>query len=203
MPLAGSPMQPDADPQATPTERHADLDVVRRALAGDPDASEQLIRWLERLPAMIRVRADSTGLDEDRLADVIQEGLATAWRRIESFEGRSSFATWLYGIGSNQVLKALEADYRRQREAGGVALDEFAGAAPEEPDGDEVALVVAALDGLDPVCREVVRLKHYDSLTFEEIGDRRDLPVGSVKSIYYRGLSKLRARLSGYRRTTQ
>jgi RNA polymerase sigma-70 factor (ECF subfamily) len=181
-----------------PEQRHPDLPLVRAALAGDARAGEQLIQRLGCVPHILHAKNAQVGgpFGADELRDLTQDTLEIVWRKLSSYEGRSSLETWVYAYCQHQLMNAVRTKRRRQapfRQVDvEVLLDPRASDLEREHDFEELR---RGLDALDPRQADVIRLKHFDQLTLEQIAARLDMPVNTVKTHYYRGLSKLRERL--------
>ncbi|WP_460399384.1 RNA polymerase sigma factor [Actinophytocola sediminis] len=116
--------------------------------------------------------------------EILQDTLLAVWRGAASFAGRSQVRTWLYGVARRQAHNRLRAT--RPVEAG---LDEVAELSAAEPGPEELALasvererVLAAIDQLSLVHREVVLLTFIGELSQVEIAVVVGVPVGTVKS---------------------
>lgn len=189
-------------PPSDSSEQHArDLELVRAARGDDPGAAQELAERLACVPAMVRGRNRRLGapLREEELAEVIQDVLLTVWRRLDSFGGRSRVETWVYGFVVHLVHRRVERERSRPRrldpEAGGLELEVHDD--PPEPE-DEYRVVHDKLAAIGPPGADIIRLKHFDQLTFEQIGDELDMPVNTVKTRYYRSVERLRALLTPY-----
>lgn len=171
-----------------------DLSVIRAALAGKGAAVERLVDRLACIPPMVRARHRRLGgpLGPSELEDVIQDVLTAVWGKLDRFEGRSSLESWLYGFCVRELLKTLERRRRGPRTEG-VEEDSLPPTAASGPRPEtEYERLHATLERLGPPAEEVIRLKHFAALSFDEIGRRLDLPAGTVKTQYYRGVAKLR-----------
>lgn len=194
-------LRPDAATQMLPLRQfapaprtsHADLQVVRSAMADDSRAKEQLATELAALPAMLRVKNLRLGspLRPHELDDVVQNTLLAILRKLATFDGRGALLRWAYGIGVIELLRALER--RRRRREQDHASEPVVPEAEPTVDRERVA---AALATLDPDDRNVVEQKHFAAATFEEIAARTGEPISTVKSRYYRALQRLRTRLT-------
>jgi RNA polymerase sigma-70 factor (ECF subfamily) len=115
----------DATPATPPLAGLAEDEVVERAKRGGLEAFEELVeRHGDRLYRMaVRLLRD-----EDDAKEAMQEGLLSAWRRLDQFEGKARFGSWLYRIVANAALMALRTKRRHPSvsldEAGEEALDE-------------------------------------------------------------------------------
>lgn len=175
-----------------------DVELVRSAIAGDPDARRSLVERAECARSMIASRNARLGspLGESELEDVFQETVLAMWSKLDRF-GYGSLEAWLYRISTLELLSRLRKLRRRP------ALIEDVGAAPPEettPGPDlqlfEVERVYRGLDTLGPPESDVIRMKLLEDITFEEAAQRLGEPTNTVKARYYRGLRKLRGILS-------
>jgi RNA polymerase sigma-70 factor (ECF subfamily) len=161
----------------------------------------------ESLRALYRRYADElygfaySALGDRGLADeLVQDVFTRVWRHAGDYDpSRASFRTWLYAIARNVIV-----DFRRRAS---VRPRLAAHEPPVAQDEDEKTLdaaleqaalrwqVAAALERLSPEHREVVRLAHFDALTFREIAQLTGLPLGTVKSRAYYALRNLRLAL--------
>ena len=178
-----------------------DEELVASSLAGDRSAFDLLVlRWDRKIQGAIYRLIGS----EEEARDLCQEAFLKAYRGLGAFKGEARFSSWLYQIALNLCRDRM----RRRRGRTFVSLDalEADGQAPVLRD-DTTALdlalardlqhrVKAAVLALPEEQREVIVLKEYEGLTFQQIADVLDLPVSTVKTRLYRGLDKLKERLS-------
>lgn len=197
----------EATPARHEAERDQDLAAVRRCLSGDRAAFGQIVaRWQDRIyGAVYRMTGDA----EDA-RDVAQETFLRAWASLRTFEGDAAFGTWLYSIALNQVRTEMR---RRaaQKRGSPVSLDAPAGDSDHGPDPaspaaapedvacarEDVALLRRAVAALDEDSREVIVLREYQGLSYEEIAAAVGIPVGTVRSRLFRAREELRRRLEG------
>jgi len=136
--------------------------------------------------------------------DAVQETLLGAYRQIRSFEGRSSFKTWLSRILVNQMARQRRS--KRVREA--VKPVDFSDASKailkglERPDGttdSEIRMdVMAALSGMTVEFREVIVLREMEGLSYAEIANVLGVPRGTVESRLHRARAELKELLKEY-----
>ena len=181
--------------------------LVERAVAGDQRAFELLVvkyqRRIERLIArMVR--------DVDLIEDIAQETFIRAWRALHQFRGDAQFYTWLYRIAVNTAKKTL-LDLKRHPSAaaspgaGGEEEDETSWrenepSTHETPESAfaarEIALAVnAAMDALPEDLRQAVTLREIEGLSYEEIAEAMDCPIGTVRSRIFRAREAISARV--------
>jgi len=185
------------EPRDRPPGAGGDLELVRGALAGKRDEVRAFLARMHCVPRMIAAHNEKLGrpLADDELEDVVQETLVAIWRKLERFDQRAALETWVYPFCFYEFMRRL----RSKRSLPRLLEDAPAGAhepiAPEEVSLLEFEHVLAGLDALEPELAEVLRLKHLEDLTFEEIGRRLAISPNTAKTRHYRGLEKLRKRL--------
>jgi len=186
-----------------PPRHHAegtDEQLASAAANGEREAMEVLLR--RHQDRVYRLCRRLCGNDADAL-DATQEALITIARRIDRFDGRSAFTTWLYRVATNACLDELR---RRRRRPSTGRVDDVATTlsgnvdGPTAPDpGDVVtrgADLDAALAQLRTEFRTAVVLRDVAGLDYAEIAEVLDLPAGTVRSRISRGRGQL-ARLLG------
>lgn len=185
----------------------ADALLVERVKRGDVRAFEMLVvkyqRRIERLIGrMVR--------DTDLVQDIAQESFIRAYRAIPQFRGDSAFYTWLYRIAVNTAKKALS-DMKRDplvfESARSVSEDgeETSRAENELTDGEtpeallatkEIgAAVNAAIEALSEDLRQAITLREIEGLSYEEIAEAMNCPIGTVRSRIFRAREAIAARL--------
>jgi RNA polymerase sigma-70 factor (ECF subfamily) len=190
------------------TSPEADALLVERAQRGDTRAFEMLVvkyqRRIERLIGrMVR--------DVDLVQDIAQESFIRAYRALPQFRGDSAFYTWLYRIAVNTAKKAL-VDLKRDPVVTETSLtsatddgDETSRAENELTDGEtpeallasrEIAAAVnAAIEALSEDLRQAITLREIEGLSYEEIADVMNCPIGTVRSRIFRAREAIAARL--------
>ena len=194
------PMCVDTTPAAR--SAHArDLDLVRRACGDDPWAGQELADRLSCVPAMVRARHRKLGapLSDEELKDVVQDTLVTVLSRLESFEGRSSLETWAYGFVVRELYKGFDRLRRRPRRVEW-SDERSAGLVDESHTArrDDYSVVHDTIHSIGPPGSEIIRLKHFQLMTFEEIAEELEMPLGTVKTRYYRSVERLRVLLRSH-----
>lgn len=185
----------------------ADRELVDRARQGDVRAFEMLVvkyrRRIERLIGrMVR--------DSDLVQDVAQETFIRAYRAMPQFRGDSAFYTWLYRIAVNTAKKALVELKRdplvtESARGGRDEDDETSRVENELSDGEtpeavlaskEIAATVnAAIDALSDDLRQAVTLREIEGLSYEEIADVMNCPIGTVRSRIFRAREAIAIKL--------
>ena len=190
------------------TAEDVDLQLVERAKRGDNKAFEMLVvkyqRRIERLIArMVR--------DVDLVQDIAQETFIRAYRAMPQFRGESAFYTWLYRIAVNTAKKALgelKRDLLVTESARAGTNDdddetsrvERALTDGETPEGllasKEIAQAVnAAMEALSPDLRQAITLREIEGLSYEEIAELMNCPIGTVRSRIFRAREAIALRL--------
>jgi RNA polymerase sigma-70 factor, ECF subfamily len=180
-----------------------DEQLVERALAGDGDAFGEVVRRWER--KIYALAYGILGSVEDA-RDASQETFIAAYRNLHGFRGEAKVSSWLHRIAVNQCISRQ----RRARVRAETGLEdelESAGegflSAGESParatESKQRALAVRrAVASLPEELREVVLMKEFEELTFQEIADALQVPLSTVKSRLYTALRQLRLRLEKF-----
>ena len=188
-------------------EPDADRLLVERVQRGDKHAFEMLVvkyqRRIERLIGRL-VR------DPHLVQDVAQETFIRAYRALPQFRGESAFYTWLYRIAVNSAKKALT-DMKRDPLA-------MQGAMAVSEDGEEIsrieneltdaatpeavlaskeiaAAVNTAVDELSEDLRQAITLREIEGLSYDEISDAMNCPIGTVRSRIFRAREAIAEKL--------
>jgi RNA polymerase sigma-70 factor (ECF subfamily) len=128
--------------------------------------------------------------------DLSQDTLVVALQRLPWYRGRSPLEAWVYRICGFEFLNALRKKQRRERLSDrDLTRDPGAGAAAGGSPW-QFEEVYRALERLAPPEAEVVRLKHFEDLTFREIGETLAVSESTVKTRYYKALALLQSWLS-------
>ena len=169
--------------------------LLARASSGDRPAFTELVRRHQG-----RVRSLLLRLCSDRTLadDLAQEVFLRAFRGLVGFEGRSSFGTWVYRIAYNVFLNHRA----RSRELWSLPEDyETRAAAPEDAmsagRADLRRDLKGAIDALDDRYRAVVVLYYVHEVSYPEIAEILDLPLGTVKTHLHRAKRLLRRAMNG------
>jgi RNA polymerase sigma-70 factor, ECF subfamily len=185
----------------------ADAPLVERVKLGDVKAFEMLVvkyqRRIERLIGrMVR--------DVDLVPDIAQETFVRAYRAIPQFRGESAFYTWLYRIAVNTAKKAL-VELKRDPTVSESTLaareddEETSRVENELSDGETpdavlaskqvAAAVNAAIEALSEDLRQAITLREIEGLSYEEIAELMNCPIGTVRSRIFRAREAIALRL--------
>ncbi len=185
------------------SDRELDQVLVERAQRGDKRAFELLVikyhRKLGRLLSrMVR--------DAAEVEDITQETFIKAYRALPQFRGESAFYTWLYRIGVNTAKNYLVARKRQP-----VSSDVLAEDAENYEEGDilrdvatpdaelqtkQIAQAVnAAVDALPEELRTAITLREIEGMSYEEIAQFMNCPIGTVRSRIFRAREAIAERI--------
>ena len=190
-------------------ERQPDVDalLVQRAKEGEVRAFEMLVvkyqRRIERLISrMVR--------DSDLVQDIAQETFIRAYRALPNFRGDAAFYTWLYRIAVNSAKKALS-DMKRDplvsesslhssnedEETSRVENELTDGSTPEAVlASKEIATAVnSAVEALSEDLRQAITLREIEGLSYEEIAEYMNCPIGTVRSRIFRAREAIALKL--------
>ena len=185
----------------------ADAPLIERVKAGDVKAFEMLVvkyqRRIERLIGrMVR--------DVDLVPDIAQETFIRAYRAIPKFRGDSAFYTWLYRIAVNTAKKALMELKRdplvsESARAAREDEDETSRVENELSDGETPEAILAskqiaaavnfAIEALSDDLRQAITLREIEGLSYEEIAEAMNCPIGTVRSRIFRAREAIALRL--------
>jgi RNA polymerase sigma-70 factor (ECF subfamily) len=191
------------------TAELTDKQLVAKVQKGDSRAFDLLVmKYQHKIMGLISRYVH----DADEVQDVAQEAFIKAYRALPRFRGDSAFYTWLYRIAINTAKNHLVSRSRRPPgsdvevedaehfEAGGALRD------IETPEtalfGAELkAVIEGAIAELPDDLRAAVTLREFDGLSYEDIAEVMDCPVGTVRSRIFRAReaidAKVRVQLEG------
>jgi RNA polymerase sigma-70 factor (ECF subfamily) len=200
-------MSAETPPTPPPAASDSDAMLVERTVAGDQKAFELLvIKYQRRIQRLIgrMVR------DVDLVEDIAQETFIRAYRALAQFRGEAQFYTWLYRIAVNTAKKTLM-DFKRDPTVAEAALrssnDDDETYRPEsEPISHETpdtvlaakqisAVVNAAMEALPEDLRQAVTLREIEGLSYEEIAEAMNCPIGTVRSRIFRAREAISAKV--------
>jgi RNA polymerase sigma-70 factor (ECF subfamily) len=184
-------------------ERSIDQALVEQVQAGDKQAFDVLVlKYQNKIIQLVNRYVH----DADEARDVAQEAFIKAYRAIGRFRGDSAFYTWLYRIAINTAKNYLVASGRRpprsdidaqdaEQYEGATGLKEYA--TPERLLlKDEIQEAIAtAIDELPDDLRTAITLRELEGLSYEEIAQTMDCPIGTVRSRIFRARDAIDTRL--------
>lgn len=183
----------------------SDAELVRRCLSGDQRACRDLVRRYERPVYSVLMRVVRRSEDAE---DLVQETFVKVFRALDRYDPERSFAAWIFTIASRLAI-----DQFRRRRIQTVSLNysepgsneertmdvEDTGLKPDEitSNAEEEVRTSELIDSLPEHYRIVVLLRHQQDLSYEEISEALNLPLGTVKARIHRARALLKDRIQG------
>jgi RNA polymerase sigma-70 factor, ECF subfamily len=175
-------------------EQDLDQDLVERVQKGDKRAFDLLVRKYQHKVIGVISRYIS---DWSECQDVAQETFIRAYRAIQSFRGDSQFYTWVYKIATNTAKNHLVSQGRRPptddvsiddavQLDGGARLKDRATPEHELLRQEIEQTVFAAVEELPEDLKTAITLREVDGLSYEEIAETMNCPIGTVRSRIFR-----------------
>jgi RNA polymerase sigma-70 factor (ECF subfamily) len=174
-----------------------DLDLASRVVRRDGSALEQFIGRMQCVPRFVASGNSRLGrmLGPEGLEDLVQDVLAVVWRKLPEYRGDAALETWVFQICEFELRNAL----RRHASRRAASLDEVGEANASPPRlvacAEAADTLQVAMQRLDTTESMILRLKHFEGLTFEEMAARLASSPNTIKTRYYRALEKLRQEL--------
>lgn len=162
--------------------------LIDKCKNGDKEAFNELVkRYSSRCYAYFYRLTGKTHLSEELLSDLFMRLI----KKIHSFQG-GSFEKWLFTVASNLFKDYLRRHYRQKQileaKASQLALDEIT----DKQDGEVFDKLQLAIEKLDTETAELITLRYYGEMSFKELAEMRNEPIGTTLSKVHRGLKKLR-----------
>ncbi|MBE9503200.1 MAG: sigma-70 family RNA polymerase sigma factor [Proteobacteria bacterium] len=181
-----------------------DTYLVKRSQDGDNKSFELLIiKYQSRIFNVIfRVVRD-----RDAVEDLAQETFLNAFKSIKRFKGGSSFYTWIYriavNVSINYISKRKKAVFVDEGVMETEAVTDRVSTAGDSPEmsmqGREFATATSrAIEKIPADIRTAIILREYEGLSYQEISDATDSPIGTVRSRIFRGRAMLKEMLQDY-----
>jgi len=173
--------------------------LVAKAVAGDQGAYKSLMEKYEtplffHLLKMVK--------DKEQVRDLVQEAFMKAFDNLQSYNTNYAFSTWLYRITTNHAI-----DYLRKKKLQTTSIDEPVKTKEGEMNiqlEDEHSgtdrkiirkqrsdIIHEAIEDLPDKYRVVIKLRHFEELSYDEISEQLDLPLGTVKAHIFRAREML------------
>ncbi len=174
--------------------RQEDYDLVAKARSNDQEAYRRLMEKYQR-PLYFHI--GRIVRDKEVLEDLVQETFLKAFDNLHSFDSTYAFSTWLYRIATNHSI-----DYLRKKKLQTLSLDEPVSTkdgemtievADQDSDTDEeiihaqrMQIIMDAIDSLPEKYRVIIKMRHMEEKSYQEIAELQDLPLGTVKAHIFR-----------------
>ncbi|MDA0682213.1 MAG: sigma-70 family RNA polymerase sigma factor [Bacteroidetes bacterium] len=186
-----------------------DLKLINRALAsGDPAAYSELMK-LYRDPLYFMLYEKVS--DQELAKDLTIESLGKAFQKLHLYTPDYTFSTWLFTVARNHCI-----DYLRKHKLPTISIDKMMldedgkrtnfdlvsnDLNPEQKmeKKQRIAFLRQIVDQLKPVYRDLVKMRYFKELSYEEIAETLDIPIGTVKAQLHRSREQLFKILSGSR----
>jgi RNA polymerase sigma-70 factor (ECF subfamily) len=176
-----------------------DENLVRETLAGSQASFQILVeRYQERVFALVRHYTRNAV----EVEDLVQDTFLKAFSRLDTFQGQSSFFTWLYRIAVNTILDGMK---RRGRSPVRAVEDPEALATPgptrisgpsANMEREEIARIThGVLAELPEIFRTVLVMREFDDLSYQEIADVLEISIGTVESRLFRARARFKDKL--------
>lgn len=179
----------------------SDEKLVELALADDREAFGEIVRRWER--KIFALCFGMLGREEDA-RDAAQETFISAFRNLGGFRGEAKVSSWLHRIAVNHCLTRVrrsktrnESPFENENED---ESNSFFASTAKLPSGEaeqreRIETVRKAVGSLPPDLKQVVVMKEFEEMTFQEISETLGIPLSTVKSRLYTALKQLRLRL--------
>lgn len=172
---------------------------VNKALEGDQRAYQQLT---EKYRRPLEFHVTKMVKETEQVEDLVQEAFIKAFKNLESYNSSYAFSTWLYRITTNHTI-----DYLRKKKLKTTSIDkpiktregEMSFELPDEQAETDRAIIrkqrkkiiTHAINNLPEKYRQVIEMRHIEELSYQEIADQLDLPLGTVKAHIFRAREML------------
>jgi RNA polymerase sigma factor (sigma-70 family) len=186
--------------------RENDADLIRRASAGEQAAFRTLEKkYRTAITSLIRRMMHSHPND---IEDLVQETFIKAFQAIGNFNNEYAFSTWLYKIASNHCidflrkkrLKTFSIDQPLETRDGSVEYEIYDDSATPDVElhsRERAKIIRDAIDSLPEKYRMVINMRHEEDLDYQEIADKLEIPLGTVKAHLFRARAMLYKKLKG------
>ena len=184
----------------------ADRELVARCLKGEADAWDQLFDLHYAAAGRFVFQLGFDFIRED-VEEILQETFLTVIKNLRSFQGNSAFQTWLFRVAANKARDYRQRQHAAKRGGGQMAIplhpddseDVFTVDPPSSTPGPDLALLKAervtlvgqALEQLGGPCQEIIELRYFADLSYEEIASTLSLNPKTVSSRLSKCLDKL------------
>jgi RNA polymerase sigma-70 factor (ECF subfamily) len=200
-----SPSLGASNKEARRREAEEDRELILQAQRGDTAAFRKLVERHQR-----RAFAIAVGLvrDENDAKELVQEAFLRVYRSLGSFQGGSSFFTWLYRIVTNLAIDLMRKPGRKEAELSERNLEDESGDLPlvARIDGADpldvirrreiAARIQAALDALPPYHRGVILMREVEGMSYEEMAQAMGVSKGTIMSRLFHARQKLQKALA-------
>ncbi len=181
------------------SEQAVDLAIVKRVQQGDKQAYNLLV---SKYQLKIQRLVSRFIRDPMECEDITQEAFIKAYRALANFRGDSAFYTWLYRIAVNTAKNYLVSAGRRpptqdidaeeaSHKAAGVNFVDLNTPEAKFANDELLATIKQTIEDLPENLKEAIQLREFDGLSYEEIAEMMDCPIGTVRSRIFRARETL------------
>jgi RNA polymerase sigma-70 factor (ECF subfamily) len=172
-----------------------DYNLIEKAIKGDQSSYDRLMKKYYKLVHNLIYRMI---YNKEDVEDLTQEAFIKAFNSLEKFDHQFAFSTWLYKIASNNCI-----DYLRKKKLNTISIDKEFDSEDEDlrfeiPDNDykpdrnileteRKKILEDAIASLPEKYKTVILLRHQDEMEYEEIAQKLNIPLGTVKAHIFRG----------------
>jgi len=172
-----------------------DYNLIEKAIKGDQSSYDRLMKKYYKLVHNLIYRMI---YNKEDVEDLTQEAFIKAFNSLEKFDHQFAFSTWLYKIASNNCI-----DYLRKKKLNTISIDKEFDSEDEDlrfeiPDNDykpdrnildaeRKKILEDAIESLPEKYKTVILLRHQDEMEYEEIAQKLNIPLGTVKAHIFRG----------------
>ena len=185
-------------------ENQTDLELVKRVQAGDKSAFDVLVLKYQQKVINLVMRYVH---DPHIAMDISQESFIKAYRGLKNFRGDSAFYTWLYRISINTAKNHLVSRSRRmpdddidaqeaEQYEGGGKLRDMSTPENEMMTQEIHSTITTAIEALPDDLRIAITLRELEGLSYEEISDVMECPIGTVRSRIFRARDAIEKELA-------
>jgi RNA polymerase sigma-70 factor (ECF subfamily) len=176
------------------SQNEIDLDIIRRVQQGDKSAFDLLVlKYQHKLANLVTPYVR----DSDEVLDVVQETFIKAYKALPRFRGDSAFYTWLYRIAVNTAKNYLTAQSRRPPRSDIDVQDAeyYEGTSSLKDNATPEAILMKreikatiekVISDLPEDLKVAITLREYEGMSYDEISEIMDCPVGTVRSRIFR-----------------
>ncbi len=181
-----------------PVNPETDERLAARSARGDLRAYEELVARHQRL--ILRIVWARGAWSQEDAEDLTQETFVRAWEHLDTYDPSRPFKAWIARIAGNLAIDRHRADSRRPRttdieDMEATLATSGPGPAAATIQNEQQRELLSRLRELPDHYRQVIVLRFLEELSYEEISELLDLPMGSVKTRIFRGREMLRQRL--------
>ena len=170
----------------------ADLQLIEEVKQGRTAAFAQLVERHQTtiMKAALRITRDLSAAE-----DVVQESFIKAFQKLHTFEGRSSFKSWLYQITLNTARNKIRANKRENVSLENFVLSTDGHIEAQLHRASVFEMIKSEIDELPEKQRQAISLRVFDDLSFREISEIMNCPYDTAKANYRHALMKLKSKL--------